>query len=148
MSILNTAGFFTVYYILTFIFIEAACVVAWGHWYRSLSLKARRFAIAFGILGFLRILIVLLVLRFFPNQKYLDQVLAIISMGILAWSFSPYLNNRATTATFFIVSNTLLALGTFSFSSIVTFNSLPVLLLFHPGKLLWLSSTKRWSSKG
>ncbi|RME43957.1 MAG: PAS domain-containing protein, partial [Caldilineae bacterium] len=130
VSLFNTSGFSLAYYLFTFFAIEASCLVAWGHWRRTLSLKARRFALAFGLLGALRLVLLLA----FHNQppvikSSLEYGLAVISMGILAWSFSPFFNRHGGWGGGFVAGNTLLALVVFGVNAITGTGNLATIWL-------------------
>jgi len=111
VAIFSTAGFSLAYYLFTFFAIEASFAIAWGHWRRDVSLKARRLALAFGWLGALRFVFFFM----FSTQSTavkvsLEQALMVISLGLLAWSFSPGLTQKKLAATGFLIGNTALAL--------------------------------------
>lgn len=115
MQIFNNTGFALAYYLFTFFAIEASFAIAMGHWRRNLALKARRIAVAFGILGGIRFLfLILFSLQSTITANKLEYALAVISMGILAWGFSPYFNSRSIQATLFLILNSFLAVGLFS----------------------------------
>ena len=117
MSIFSLPGFSVTYYFLTLISIEASFGIALGHWQRSLSLKSRRFAIAFGILGVFR----LVTPYFLSDAIHFDQMLAVVSLGILTWCFSPYLSNHPVLATIFLILNTFFALTLFTVNLFMPF---------------------------
>ena len=97
------------YYLITLLAIEAAFFIAFEHWRRGLSLYARRFAFGFGLLGISRLL--LLPLSALNSQTFLpEQAVGVISLGLLAWSFSPHLVNRKALSNLFLTVNTILAL--------------------------------------
>ena len=105
---LNGSAFLFPYYLFTLIAIEAAFGIAYGHWRRSLSPVARRFAVGFGALGGARLLFLLLLLPWFRPQSVNHMVL-VISLAILTWNFAPYLIQRPGTGVFFLAGNALLA---------------------------------------
>ncbi len=112
MTILNTAGFSVAYFLFTLFAVEALFALAWGHWQRSLSLQARRLAVAFGVLGGARLLFWLLAaLSTGFTRISLEETLAVISLGILIWGFSPYFYHNRILPSVFVTVNTLLALG-------------------------------------
>jgi len=115
VAIFSTAGFSLAYYLFTFFAIEASFAIAWEHWRRDVSLKARRLALAFGWMGALRFVFFFV----FSTQSNtirvpLEQALMVISLGFLAWSFSPRLNQKEWPATAFLIGNTTLALLIFA----------------------------------
>ncbi len=142
MSILSTSGFSLAYYLFTFFAIEAAFFVALGHWRRNLSLKARRLAIAFGVLGALRFLFLLIfALQVIASKILLEEALALFSMGVLTWGFSPFLA-RSEKSTVFVVANSLLTLGLFSLGLVIPFRGLAVIfLLWQIGLGIFLLTT-------
>lgn len=111
MTILNSQGFLVAYYFLTFIFIEAGCAIALQHWRRSLALKARHLAIAFGNLGLLRLFFLYIWLKVFETPLAVEYILGVISAGVLLWGFSAYLNNRPGLGLTIVLFNTILPLG-------------------------------------
>ncbi len=142
MSIFSTSGFSLAYYLFTFFAIEAAFFVALGHWRRNLSLKARRLAIAFGVLGALRFLFLLIfAFQAIASKILLEEALAVFSMGVLTWGFSPFFA-RSEKSAIFVIANSLLTLGLFSLSLIIPFNGLSVIfLLWQIGLGIFLLTT-------
>lgn len=130
MEIFNNPGFSLAYYLFTFFAIEASFVIAIGHWRRSLALKARRFAIAFGILGGVRFLFLLIFsFQSVIPANILEYVLALISMSILVWGFLPYFNHHTGLGTLFILINSLLVLILFSLTFLFPDSSLATIWL-------------------
>ncbi len=130
MAIFSTAGFSLAYYLFTFFAIEASFAIAWGHWRRDVSFKARRLALAFGWLGVLRFIFFFA----FSTQAAvikvpLEQALMVISLGFLAWSFSPVLTRQKLVATGFLIGNTGLALLFFAVDAWLVAGNLTVVWL-------------------
>lgn len=104
--------FVLAYYLFTFFAIEAALVIAWGQWKRSDSFRAYRLTVAFGGLTLLRVLLVFLI-GIGTNASQIANVwvppferfVAIASLGILIWAFTPYFREKA------FVGNVLMALN-------------------------------------
>ena len=78
----NDPAFLFSYYLFTLIAIEAAFFIAYGHWRRSLSLVARRFAIGFGLLGGIRLFFLLLLLLVSGSRpQIINHTIVVISLG-------------------------------------------------------------------
>ncbi|MEM7034925.1 MAG: ATP-binding protein, partial [Chloroflexota bacterium] len=108
-----------VYYLFTFLAIEGACFIAFSHWRRNLSLIARHLAIGFGLLGIVRLLLLLISLTGAVDEVPVNYAIITISIGFLAWCFSPYLNGRTSTGMAILIGHTVAAL---LFLSVQTFS--------------------------
>ena len=105
------------YYLFTFFAIEAALVIALGQWRRSASFRAYRLTLAFGSLTFLRVLLVILI-AIGTNSSQIANVwvppferfVAISSLGILIWAFTPYFRENELVGNVIVVLNTVFAL--------------------------------------
>lgn len=106
------------YYLFTLFGIEAALVIAWGQWQRSDSFRARRLTVVFGSLTLLRIMLLLLVFVG-SNDSALEavwvppfeRVVAIISLGLLVWGFTPYFRKQEVFGTTLLLLNSIFALA-------------------------------------
>ncbi len=98
-----------VYYLITLLAIQAAFFIANEHWRRGLSPYASKFVISFGAIGGFRILILFLVAFDSSGRFPLELVMGVISLGFLAWTFSPHLNNRPSQANLLLIIHTALA---------------------------------------
>ena len=108
MSFANTFSFSLVYYLLTLFAIESSFFVAFSYRQKFPTSYAHRFAITFGVLGVFRLIFPLVSLIFVGQTIQFEQVLVVISLGLLAWGFSPYFRNHPFVASTFIVINTSL----------------------------------------
>jgi len=113
---LNSSAFSLTYYLFTLFAIESAFFIALGHWRRNLSLVARRLAIGFGVLGGGRLILALL--AGLVNDQIATHAIAVISLALLAWNFSPYLINLPGFGIPFVTINTFLALVLFGIQAI------------------------------
>ncbi len=111
MTIFNSPEFTATYFLFTFFAIEAGVAMAWQHWRRSLSLPARRVAVAFGIAGVLRLIFGALTFsQSLIAPLPLELTMDVFSVAVLAWGFSPYFREKRLFANLFLVAITILVL--------------------------------------
>ncbi len=112
MPFFNSLGFSITYFLFTFFAIEATFAMAWQHWQRNLSLPAQKWTIVFGALGVLRVLFGLApMLQSAIAPLPLELTLGTISMGLLAWGFSPYFKQKSQFANLILFAVVVVALG-------------------------------------
>ncbi len=147
MSSFNTVEFNLTYFLFTFFAIEAACVLAWQHWQRNLSLPARRWAIAFGVMGGVQVLLGFAPVVFAaPNLLPIELTLGVVSTGMLAWGISPYFKQKTLFANLillfsFVVAGALLFLlfvtGQYDFAENALLGYIILILGLLTVSLLW-----------
>ena len=130
-DILNAPTFLFSYYLFVLIAIFAAFGIAHSDWRRSLSPLARHYTVSFGLFGGVRLVfLLLLVLRF--EADAVNHAVVAISMGILAWNFSPVLNHNRSAGMAVLAGNSVLALALFIANSVAG-----AAVLFNVIWLLW-----------
>lgn len=131
-DLLNGQSFSIAYYLFTFIAIEAAFFIAFDDWRRNLSMVARRLAWGFGLLGGIRLFIMLL--GGIVDPLVANHAMIVISLGFLAWNFSPTLVNRTNLGILLIAANSLMALVFFALHAALDVNTLnPIWLIWQLG---------------
>lgn len=99
---MNILSFSVTYFLFTLITLFAAFLLAWQHWQKSLSFQARRLLTVFAVLGLLKVMQVFGASLFAIDATNFEYALQTMSMGVLAWGFSPYLRQKKGIANIFL----------------------------------------------
>ena len=123
LGLLSTQAGSLIYHLIILLVIEAGLAIAWGQWRRSrdawptaVTVQARaQFLALAGVVG-LRVLLVIaaLIARGSPQMAVIwippmERALDVISLGLLAWAFVPFLRNRTALSISLLTINTLAA---------------------------------------